>query len=309
MTGVGPDGACNDNRVSCAQRPEVVLEASHDRTFFLLLFLFVLPSADVVHGAVETWHEIHFAYKPGAVNGSLPIIAPHQPRLDWQMWFAALSDYTHQPWFVHLAQKLLKGSPDVYALLPAQEHFSPRTPPKIVRAVRYLYSFTRDRSAAAWWQRTVVGDYLPAIGLDNETVDKFLEQHGWTEKITPACRPTTADKRPLVVLAAWLRLHARAVAWLPFALLAVGLLLRAVTRSGRDVVNATVPVSPAARAALATSGAAPAAGKSMKTAATTTQGASAAAQAATTTAPPAKATQGATVPSAGSGKSGRKAKQ
>ena len=35
--------------------------------------------------------------------------APHQPRLDWQMWFAALGRYEHNPWLIHLIYRLLVG--------------------------------------------------------------------------------------------------------------------------------------------------------------------------------------------------------
>lgn len=197
----------------------------------VVLLVASLNGSVLTPAVVVNWHEIHFYYKPGAVNASLPIIAPHQPRLDWQMWFAALSDYNQQPWFVHLAQKLLTGSPDVYALLPPHEHFSPEFPPNVVRASRYLYTFTRDAGASDWWQRTKVGDYLPAIGLNNETVDKFLEQHGWTVKISARCRPTMADKRLLVAFVAFLRANAHAVAWSPFVVLATAAVLRLVRRN------------------------------------------------------------------------------
>ena len=35
------------------------------------------------------------------------VLAPHQPRLDWQMWFAALGEYKNNPWFVNLLWRLL----------------------------------------------------------------------------------------------------------------------------------------------------------------------------------------------------------
>jgi hypothetical protein len=47
-------------------------------------------------------------YKPGDVLAAPPVIAPHQPRLDWQMWFAALGSYSHDPWIIHLADQLLE---------------------------------------------------------------------------------------------------------------------------------------------------------------------------------------------------------
>ncbi|KAM5334157.1 lipase maturation factor 2 isoform 1-T1 [Glossophaga mutica] len=69
-------------------RPEVVLEGSYDG---------------------HHWTEIEFMYKPGNVSGPPPVVAPHQPRLDWQMWFAALGPHTHSPWFTSLVLCLLQG--------------------------------------------------------------------------------------------------------------------------------------------------------------------------------------------------------
>ena len=78
---------------SVVGRPEVVLEG-------------LIPGTGRF-GVPEKWVEIPFLYKPSDPMGGLPWVAPHQPRLDWQMWFAALSAYQNEPWFVHLAAKLL----------------------------------------------------------------------------------------------------------------------------------------------------------------------------------------------------------
>ena len=40
----------------------------------------------------EHWREYAFPWKPGDLNGRPGLVAPHQPRLDWQMWFAALGN-------------------------------------------------------------------------------------------------------------------------------------------------------------------------------------------------------------------------
>lgn len=70
----------------------------------------------------------------------LCILAPHQPRLDWQMWFAALGSYQHNPWLIHLIHKLLVGEKDVLKLL-AENPF-PKKPPKYIRSRLYQYRFT-----------------------------------------------------------------------------------------------------------------------------------------------------------------------
>ncbi|HYP08251.1 MAG TPA: lipase maturation factor family protein, partial [Bryobacteraceae bacterium] len=112
----------------------------------------------------ELWQEYEFPYKPGRLDRRPPWVAPHQPRLDWQMWFAALSYYQQNGWFVNLAARLLQGSPPVVALL--ERNPFPSAPPKYIRAQMYEYTFTR-RGEKQWWSRRLLGPYLPAISLDS----------------------------------------------------------------------------------------------------------------------------------------------
>ena len=74
--------------------------------------------------------------------------APHQPRLDWQMWFAALESYIENPWFLSLLHKLLLGQTDVLHLM-GKSPFSD-TPPRFIRAQLYLYHYTQNTSSL--WQ-------------------------------------------------------------------------------------------------------------------------------------------------------------
>ena len=69
----------------------------------------------------------------------LSCIAPHQPRLDWQMWFAALGSYQHNPWLIHLMYRLLVGQPEVLQLLDLPPFDKP---PLYVRAKLYTYHYT-----------------------------------------------------------------------------------------------------------------------------------------------------------------------
>src|SRR5262249_42087946 len=94
-------------------------------------------------------------------------VAPYQPRLDWQMWFAALGDYSRNPWFVNLSIRLLQGSPEVLALLKTNPF--PDKPPRFIRARLYDYEFTTPeerRRTHSWWRRELKGEYLPVISLD-----------------------------------------------------------------------------------------------------------------------------------------------
>jgi len=114
----------------------------------------------------QQWRAYEFPYKPGDVSRAPRWAAPYQPRLDWQMWFAALSDYRTNPWFVAFAERLLEGSPEVVALL--ENNPFPDRPPRYVRAVTYEYRFStwdEHRQTGAWWHREPHGEYLPPVGL------------------------------------------------------------------------------------------------------------------------------------------------
>jgi len=122
----------------------------------------------VVEGSDDgkEWKPYEFRYKPGDVNRRPPWAAPHQPRLDWQMWFAALAPFEDGGWFEHFCLRLLEGSPDVPALL-ARNPF-PDRPPKYVRGTLYRYHFTdmaTGRRTGAWWTRERLGEYSPVMSL------------------------------------------------------------------------------------------------------------------------------------------------
>jgi predicted DCC family thiol-disulfide oxidoreductase YuxK len=134
--------------VMTTSRPEIIVEGSNDGV---------------------TWLEYEFKYKPGDLKRRPKFVAPHQPRLDWQMWFAALSDYRRNPWLINFCVRVLQGSPEVLGLL--ERNPFPNGPPRYIRAVVYDYHFTdfdTRRKTGAWWRRELKGDYLPAISLRNE---------------------------------------------------------------------------------------------------------------------------------------------
>ena len=103
---------------------------------------------------------------PGDLKRAPPWVAPHQPRLDWQMWFAALSDYRLNSWFIGFLIRLLQGSAPVLALL--KHNPFPNSPPIYVRAVVYDYHFTtfaQRRTTGAWWTREKRWLYCPVYSL------------------------------------------------------------------------------------------------------------------------------------------------
>jgi len=132
----------------------------------------------IVEGSNDgiTWLPYEFKYKPGDPKRRPKFVAPHQPRLDWQMWFAALGDVEENPWFLNFCVKLLHGSPDVLRLLSKNPF--PDTPPRYIRAVLFGYHFTdfaTRHEEGSWWRRRKLGPYSPILSLKTrkKSVDDF----------------------------------------------------------------------------------------------------------------------------------------
>ena len=124
-------------RVMTTERPELVLEGSSDGT---------------------TWKAYDFRYKPGDVNRRPGFVAPFHPRLDWQLWFAALSPMDSYEWLGTLGERLRAGTPEVLGLLRRNPFAG--APPRFVRAVLYDYRFStaaERRRTGAWWVRELRG--------------------------------------------------------------------------------------------------------------------------------------------------------
>jgi uncharacterized membrane protein YphA (DoxX/SURF4 family) len=122
----------------------------------------------VVEGSNDgaQWQAYEFKWKPGDLRRPPGWVQPHQPRLDWQMWFAALGNVRANPWFQNFLVRLLQGSKDVLALLDRNPF--PESPPRYVRAVLYRYRFTdagQRRRDGTWWRREERGLYCPPISL------------------------------------------------------------------------------------------------------------------------------------------------
>jgi predicted DCC family thiol-disulfide oxidoreductase YuxK len=130
-------------------RPEIVIEGSADG---------------------RVWREYVFRYKPGPLSRPALWNIPHQPRLDWQMWFAALGNLRDNPWIISLMYRLLVGSPPVLALLDSNPFVG--APPKYVRAQLYDYRFADRRThdmTGDWWVRRLDGPYFPEVSLEDFT--------------------------------------------------------------------------------------------------------------------------------------------
>ena len=130
------------------QRPEIVIEGTSDG---------------------QTWHAYTFPWKPTDLDRKPRFVAPFQPRVDWQLWFAALGDYRRNVWFVELTRHLLLGTPEVLRVVEGNPF--PDAPPAAIRATVYMYRFTTPEERAEtgdWWTRELRGPYLPRpITLDD----------------------------------------------------------------------------------------------------------------------------------------------
>jgi hypothetical protein len=135
LTWVAPFNSVNGYglfRVMTTERPEIVIEVSDDGT---------------------RWKEQEFRWKPGDMTRRPRFVEPHMPRLDWQMWFAALDPSSAQDWLLTLVHRLLAGDTAVTRLL-GPNPLAGR--PRYVRLVYYQYHFTSYSERAktgAWWKR------------------------------------------------------------------------------------------------------------------------------------------------------------
>ena len=112
------------------------------------------------------WKEYEFKGKPGSTRRRPPQVAPYHLRLDWLMWFAALSPSYARSWFLPFLVRLLEDDRPTLRLLRANPF--PDAPPRFVRARLFRYRFTtwRERKETGeWWARQAVGDYVPAMSL------------------------------------------------------------------------------------------------------------------------------------------------
>jgi hypothetical protein len=122
----------------------------------------------LVEGSADgvTWLAYEFPWKPGDVTRRPGFIAPFQPRLDWQMWFAALGSCEENAWVLDLQQRMLAGTPAVLALFASNPF--PSAPPRFMRTRVFEYRFAAWDEAGVWWTRTETGPYCPPVTLGSD---------------------------------------------------------------------------------------------------------------------------------------------
>jgi hypothetical protein len=131
-------------------RNEIVIEGTDDQTV----------------AASSVWRAYEFNGKPGDPARRPPQVAPYHLRLDWLLWFAAMSTPSEHPWFAGLLARLLEGDPAILSLLRTNPF--PDHPPRHVRALYYAYRFTtpeEKRRTGQWWSRELLGLYYAPVAL------------------------------------------------------------------------------------------------------------------------------------------------
>jgi hypothetical protein len=124
------------------------------------------------------WKPYIYKGLPTTLNGKSPQVAPYQLRLDWQMWFAAMSSADQYPWTYNLAWKLLHNDPDAVGLFAGNPF--PNKPPLYIRAVRYRYNFAKPGNPqGAKWNREKTDLWLPVMSAKDSALIEFLKSREW----------------------------------------------------------------------------------------------------------------------------------
>ena len=144
------------------ERHEIVFEGTDDT---------------VITGGTR-WREYEFKCKPGDPMRRPCTISPYHHRLDWQIWFAAMSVPDEYPWTAHFVWKLLHNDAGTLGLLASNPF--PEQPPRYIRAELFRYEFAPpgDREGA-WWKRKPIGLWLPPLSADSPELRRFLAAHRW----------------------------------------------------------------------------------------------------------------------------------
>ena len=142
------------------ERNEIIFEGTRDETV----------------GEATQWRPYEFKCKPGDPSRRPCFVAPYHLRLDWQIWFAAMSVPDEEPWTIHLVWKLLHNDPGTLSLLAGNPF--PEGPPRYIRARLYRYEFA-PRGSKDWWTRTLLGDWLPVLSLEDPRLLEFMRAYGW----------------------------------------------------------------------------------------------------------------------------------
>jgi len=135
---------------------------------------------DDTTGGKARWQSYLYKGLPVLLDKQPPQIAPYQLRLDWQMWFASMSTASQYSWTYNLVWKLLHNDPDAISLFNGNPF--PGKPPRFIRAEIYSYRFAKPGNAQGhWWEREPLGEWIPPLSADNQSLVEFLKSTGWVK--------------------------------------------------------------------------------------------------------------------------------
>ena len=135
-------------------------------------------TTDDTTGDKARWKPYVYKYLPTLPGQSPPQIAPYQPHLDWQMWFAAMGTTEQYPWTYNLVYKLLHNDAGALSLFAGNPF--PGKPPGYIRATLYRYAFAKPGNPQGlYWTRQEIGPWMPALSADDPRLVRFLQSQGW----------------------------------------------------------------------------------------------------------------------------------
>jgi hypothetical protein len=141
-------------------RPELIIEGTND----------------LIITEITEWKEYEIPFKPGGLDRGLPIVAPYQPRVAWQIWFAAMQSPQYNSWLIHLTWKLLHNDPLALELI----EYNPFSgePPNFIRIQLYKYEFVEPWKEGVW-KRELIGTWLTPVSKDNSQLQLFVKANKW----------------------------------------------------------------------------------------------------------------------------------
>ena len=140
--------------------------------------LIIMGTDEEVIRPETKWRAYEFKAKPGDHYRKLPIIAPYQPRIDWQIWFAAFQTPEQNPWLLHLIWKLLDNDKNSLSLL-ANNPFTDE-PPRYIKVEYYQYKFALPGNKEGLvWDRTYIGTWLPPLSKSTQGFREYIRAYGW----------------------------------------------------------------------------------------------------------------------------------
>jgi len=142
------------------ERPELIIEGTSEK---------------IITQATE-WKEYEIPFKPGALEKGLPIVAPYQPRVAWQIWFAAMQSPQNNPWLIHLVWKLLDNDPLALELIEYNPF--PDEPPQFIRIQLYKYEFIEPWEEGVW-KRELLGTWLVPLSKNTPELQQYIQANGW----------------------------------------------------------------------------------------------------------------------------------